>query len=131
MKRNPLHAEYRRMYRQLHYLANKKKHNQLAKLYYYKHAKRLAPLRRDWHLRTNYGITLADEKKLLKKQKGKCAICKTVKFGRHRSIDHDHNTGQIRGILCGRCNSGIGMFREDVTLLTEAVKYLRRNHGGH
>ena len=59
-------------------------------------------------------------------QKGCCAICKNafpVKKG-GLGLDHNHKTGQWRGALCSRCNSGVGDFMDDPLLLIEAVKYL-------
>ncbi len=64
---------------------------------------------------------------------GKCAICEirmTVpenKRGQKMScvsIDHDHITGRIRGLLCRKCNNGIGFFGDDKKLLLKAIKYL-------
>ena len=63
------------------------------------------------------------------KQEGKCAIFKTwVGPGPLLCIDHDHASGQVRELLCRKCNTGIGMLQESVTILQTAVKYLRR-HG--
>src|SRR6185503_3329992 len=67
------------------------------------------------HLRFHYQITIDDYKALLVKQGGKCAICfrdKGNARGHRLYIDHDHETGLIRGLLCSRCNSAIGYFDE-------------------
>ena len=55
-----------------------------------------------------------------------CAICGGVNDppGRRLAIDHDHVTGQVRGLLCYRCNSAIGLFKDDVTVLRRAILYL-------
>ncbi|MBX7133800.1 MAG: endonuclease VII domain-containing protein [Fimbriimonadaceae bacterium] len=82
-------------------------------------------------LRT-YGLTEADFQTLLDKQGGRCAICGTDKPGRghaHFSVDHDHRTGQIRGLLCGNCNTGLGLFSEDTDLLSAAREYLLISRG--
>lgn len=71
-------------------------------------------------LLSRYGITEPERILMLAKQNGKCLICDepaTV-------IDHDHKTGEIRGMLCGQCNVGIGMFQEDTDNLKAAVRYL-------
>jgi hypothetical protein len=85
---------------------------------------------RDRKLRRNYGITAAEYDALLAEQGGGCAICgRTENPGRFRQslpVDHDHETGAIRGILCIDCNRGIGMFRDDLRLLRRAVEYLGR-----
>lgn len=69
-----------------------------------------------------YGITPDDFKKLLAKQKGKCAICKKRKQTLH--VDHNHKTGKVRGLLCGNCNRGLGLFFDNKKFLQAAIIYL-------
>jgi hypothetical protein len=86
-----------------------------------------SPKRRDQRLRREYGITLADYEALLVKQKNRCAICRVEKpAGRWDvwHIDHCHDKGHVRGILCSSCNHGIGQFRDDPALLRRAADYL-------
>jgi hypothetical protein len=61
-------------------------------------------------------------------QNGCCAICETHagKGGDKLCVDHDHATGQVRGLLCGRCNTGLGQFKDSVPNLTRAISYLKR-----
>jgi hypothetical protein len=61
----------------------------------------------------------------------KCAICGTGQDvqGFRLAIDHDHVTGKVRGLLCAKCNLGVGYFRDNPQLLEEGAKYLR-SHGG-
>ena len=73
-----------------------------------------------------YGLSDKEYKYMLKKQKRKCAICKRKMVP--PSIDHDHNTGVVRELLCGTCNSGLGMFKDDPRLLAYALVYLEE-HG--
>ena len=61
----------------------------------------------DWHLRKNYGITMAQREALEKAQGGKCAICKRG-FQTTPCVDHCHDTGKVRGLLCYRCNVWMG-----------------------
>lgn len=81
---------------------------------------------RDSWLRRHYGITLEDYAIRLTAQGGGCAICGTSDTSPHRyfSVDHDHGTGEVRGLLCNRCNVGIGRFGDDAILLQRAVQYL-------
>ena len=66
-------------------------------------------------------------KKLLIFQKGKCAICKSNKKWKTRlHIDHDHQTKNIRGILCVKCNVGLGYFEDNINRLKQAIKYLQK-----
>jgi hypothetical protein len=82
---------------------------------------------RDYMLRSKYGITLAQYEMLLAAQEGCCAICKTIQPGRYGvfHIDHDHETGVLRKLLCERCNVGLGYFQESMVVLQAAMDYLR------
>lgn len=75
-----------------------------------------------------YGLNHAQYDELYNKQEGKCAICGIPEedTGRALSIDHCHDTLEVRGLLCGPCNSGIGMLRDNVDLLHKAIEYLKR-----
>lgn len=83
-------------------------------------------------LRRRYGITPDEYDAMLKKQNKVCAICKDREATVHRisqktqklAVDHDHNTGKVRGLLCSRCNKALGLFYDDLTLLTAATEYL-------
>lgn len=68
------------------------------------------------------GITDQEYEKLLKDQDGFCALCGTKQ--ETLCIDHCHETDKIRGLLCHRCNMGIGFFNDDPILLKEAIRYL-------
>lgn len=72
-------------------------------------------VRQSWE-RSVYGVCKEDFKY------SKCVICGTEEG---LCIDHDHQTGEVRGLLCGPCNRGLGLFRDDPHLLKKAVKYLR------
>ena len=79
-----------------------------------------------------YGISEAEYEKQLAKQKGKCAICgKEFDFKNKNKdtihIDHCHTTGQLRGLLCGECNKGIGFFHDNPELLLAAIKYIKKH----
>lgn len=84
------------------------------------------------HLRSKYNISLEDYQSALKQQNGKCAICGSDKpKGRYRNfaVDHDHSTGDIRGLLCAPCNTGMGHFQDSPELLRKAADYLEsHNH---
>lgn len=81
--------------------------------------------RKEYWLKHKYGISTAQRELLLKKQNYSCAICKTTtptKFGWH--IDHCHTTNKVRGILCQFCNQLLGMAKDDISILNEAILYL-------
>lgn len=71
-----------------------------------------------------YGLS-GDGYRLLVEQHSSCAVCKSNEWGqRGPVIDHDHETGRVRGILCGRCNNALGLFRDDPSILASAIAYL-------
>ena len=110
----PFCKECRRIYEVKSY--HKHKHK---RPYDYKYHK-------DSKLRRAYGISYAEYEKMLNAQNGGCAICGTTKTGKRKAfhVDHCHDTGRVRGLLCGNCNSGIGNLRDDVGLLQRAIEYL-------
>ena len=85
-------------------------------------------------MRCKYGITRVDFDRMLAAQNGVCAICGQAETRRNKNgvyrlhIDHDHETGRIRALLCHNCNAGVGHFKDDPKLLEAAAAYLR-NHG--
>jgi len=74
----------------------------------------------------SYSLTSKEYDELLKGQRGLCAICKTPPSPNrpHLSVDHDHSTGAVRGLLCNHCNSGLGFMRDSIWRLREAILYL-------
>jgi hypothetical protein len=80
-----------------------------------------------------YGIEVNDRERILKQQGGKCAICGAPEgTGRERlHIDHDHDNGRIRGLLCSRCNTGLGYFADNKDRLAAAIDYLRGDLDAH
>jgi hypothetical protein len=87
---------------------------------------------RNWKYQTKYGITLDDYDKMLLAQNGKCKICNTSNPGgpgKSFAVDHNHNTLEIRGLLCNNCNRGLGHFQDNPSLLSSALNYLLTN--GH
>lgn len=84
-------------------------------------------------LRRVYGLTLQDYGRIFDDQRGVCAICRdrdTVVMPYDPAVglvvDHDHDGGHVRGLLCARCNSGIGLLGDDPRNLDAAAEYLRR-----
>lgn len=87
---------------------------------------------RELYLRKTYGIGNEDYEGLLAQQGGCCAICLCRPRTKLLAVDHDHLTGKIRGLLCGRCNHGLLRFaQEDITILRRAVAYLLAHLEGH
>lgn len=82
--------------------------------------------KRDAVVRRFYGISLAEYHAMVEKQGGVCAICgrSDEVHGRALAIDHCHDTGVVRGALCGPCNRAIGLFKDDPSRLRNAAAYL-------
>ena len=78
----------------------------------------------------HFGVSCVEYKKMFNSQNGVCAICGLPERSRHKGIikslcvDHCHETGKTRGLLCTRCNSGIGFLQDDLDLLASASSYL-------
>jgi hypothetical protein len=84
---------------------------------------------KEHHLKSRYGLTIEQLDLLFEQQGGRCAICFTFEpGGRYDNlhIDHDHNTGVVRGLLCASCNLGIGYLKDSTSVLKSATSYLER-----
>jgi hypothetical protein len=90
----------------------------------------------DYHanqLRSRYDISFETYQEMLKAQEHKCALCGQpetelrggIKKG--LAVDHDHKTGKVRALLCTACNTGLGKFKDDISLLAAAIAYLQKH----
>jgi hypothetical protein len=77
-------------------------------------------------IKHKYGVDEVAYTALLRRAGGVCEICKEP-FKGNPYIDHNHQTGKIRGLLCNKCNTGLGMFHDSLPNLTSAINYLERN----
>lgn len=102
---------------------------------YIKHKDRMLAYSKAWNINVGkfrrYNLTKEEYGKLFNEQKGCCAICEKPQSeltGRikHLGIDHNHQTGKVRGLLCDVCNRGIGYLRDDIVLITKALNYLKK-----
>jgi Recombination endonuclease VII len=98
---------------------------------YYRHREHILTLHYRAKLKGRYGITPQAHEALIRAQDGKCAICKTPERSERNStrirlsIDHCHDEGYVRGLLCNACNTGLGKFGDDPAILIAAARYLR------
>ena len=122
---------------------DKKKQQAYLKVYKKKYRKnnlsKLLKQSRDWNndnkdmrknssLKLYYGITLEEYNEMFVSQNGVCAICKESQItGKSLSVDHNHETSKVRGLLCNKCNTGIGLLGEKEEILLEAIKYIKNN----
>lgn len=84
--------------------------------------------KKNWY-KTKYGITLEEYNQKLESQQYCCAICKQHEsnFARKLAVDHNHETGQIRDLLCPKCNLAFGYVNEDITILENMISYVHRH----
>lgn len=118
--------------------ANDPDANKKARAYYRANVEHKKEVARQWRARTGhdrkqnlrslYGLSVDDYRLLLTAQNEVCAICKEPPRGKRKflSVDHDHETGQVRGLLCTTCNVGMGALRDSPELLRTAAAYLER-----
>ncbi len=90
---------------------------------------------RSYHIKSKYNITQEQYNEILVRQNYVCAICFKPETSKHQcgkvrplSIDHNHTTGKVRGLLCHKHNMAIGVFEDDVAILENAKQYLIRNN---
>jgi len=109
-----------------------------AKQWFKDNPERTSANRRKFNLAKNYGITVEEYNALLRRQSGVCGICgkdEPAEHGRtgkqfRLAVDHCHETGVVRGLLCQKCNRAIGLLGDDPQALRKAISYLLRNREG-
>ena len=82
---------------------------------------------RSQYLKRNYGLTFEEFETMLSDQDNCCAVCGGKEtYGRHKrfTVDHNHNTGKVRGLLCHRCNTAIGLVNEEIHTHKSMIEYL-------
>ncbi|MGY1810474.1 endonuclease VII domain-containing protein [Blastococcus sp. SYSU D00669] len=79
---------------------------------------------RTYHLTRRYGISAQEADLMLEAQGGLCAICELAPAAH---VDHDHETGAVRQLLCFNCNGGLGQFKDDPAVMRAAAAYVERH----
>lgn len=124
--------EYYRLYMKHYRETNYERYREYYRAYIAEWNKANKTKIKGYHLKKAYGITLADKRRLIKSQKGRCGICQSDNPGTVRGwqVDADHSTSppRIRGILCKNCNTALGVLRHDPALLTRAIEWLKRGN---
>lgn len=113
-----------------HYARDPEKHKERARRYREKNPDH----HRDQRLKRLYGLTKAEYLAMLESQGGGCAICgepQESRGGKRAAVDHCHETGQVRALLCTKCNTGLGAFRDRTDLLAKAAMYLKHHAEKH
>jgi hypothetical protein len=129
-------SEERKAYQRAYYAANRDRilaqQRERSKRSYARDPEGYARRGRKSRLKRHFGLTPAEYDAMLLAQGGMCAICGAAPFegAKRHPVDHDHETGTVRGILCGRCNRALGLFQDDREILTRAIAYLTRSSSG-
>lgn len=76
------------------------------------------------NLRLRYGLSVETYDDLLEAQRGVCALCEKAPVKHRLAVDHDHETGRIRGLLCAPCNKALGILGDSVSGLQRAIAYI-------
>lgn len=132
--------EKNRQYEQEYYQRNVEKRRAAARAYHAKHRDRINPIQRKRNreayqrnpdafrasmLRSRFGLAVDQYNHMVKEQHNRCAICKKRPAPPKRlCVDHCHQTGRIRGLLCSLCNLGIGHMQDDPQIVRAALHYL-------
>ncbi|MCI0349125.1 MAG: endonuclease VII domain-containing protein [Acidobacteriales bacterium] len=117
-------------YAREYHAQNREQRNAQGRAWYHKNKQHCAELRRAFV----FGITQEQYEKMLRDQEGKCAVCRKVlppSPSKAWGVDHNHETGLVRGILCIKCNGDVIATLDNVELLQEALAYLRRTDPEH
>lgn len=85
---------------------------------------RIKTTHRKSKLKINYQLSVEEYEAMYLVQEGRCAICKREHT---LVVDHNHETGKVRGLLCPGCNHGLGRFRDNIDVLQSAIEYLRKD----
>jgi hypothetical protein len=117
--------EKKYVYDKKQYQKNKKMLQAKSREYAKTHRSQRKETQRRLHLKKTYNLTLEQVDEILIKQNHRCAICENSLRESRRCIDHDHKTGEVRGILCNPCNIGLANFRDNVHSLLNAIAYIK------
>ena len=115
------------------YKKNKDKIKKRKKELYNQNPQKYIKISRAINLKHRFGMTLDDYDRMVKEQNNLCAICNKSETSldnkrnkiRDLSIDHDHKTGKVRGLLCNHCNHLLGNAKDDTDILLNAINYLK------
>jgi len=138
----PERREKKLKYSKEYYQKNKERKAEYAKRYNALNKEKIAKRRKVYRdspeakrvnlngaLLRKYGITLEERNKIIAEQNNKCVICRRVLNDKNIHVDHNHDTGNLRGILCRFCNSGLGYFFENSGSMRSAADYIEYHQG--
>lgn len=104
----------------------RQKNGKYAKTWRINNPEKSKMIARKTHIMRKFGITIEEYETMLLSQDSVCAICKNkCATGNYLAVDHNHNTQKIRALLCKNCNTAIGLFKEDINIMTNAIEYIK------
>lgn len=121
-------------FKKIYYQENRKEIDNKHKEYFIKNFKKMKKYHQDYskqdHLKRTYNLDFDKYLNMLESQNGVCAICGQPEKIKNQtlSVDHDHKTGKVRGLLCRECNWSLGGFKDDIEILYKAIEYLKGNN---
>lgn len=118
---------YHKNYNREYYRKNKLKCKELTKSWVLRNPDRVKKIIRKAQLRYYYGITPQTYDEMLLNQNGVCKICGKSPGKNRLCVDHSHSTKVVRGLLCFKCNRGLGMFNDTPEILEKALTYLKES----
>ena len=115
------------------YVRNRERILSYCKEYYTKNKDRICDRTRKWFRAGRYGLSYTQYLELVELQKNCCALCGLPESRKNQrneikplSVDHDHRTGKVRGLLCNDCNAMLGFAHEDIERLSNAIIYITK-----
>lgn len=108
------------------YSINPKKYVEKTKRWQRENREKYLLSKRKTHLKGLYKLTTEEYEEMLRLQNGLCIICFGTNPGKRLFIDHDHETGKVRGLLCSKCNFAIGLLNNNILLIKRVIKYLEK-----
>ena len=108
-----------------YYRNNQAKERERRKKYYHKNKEKCLRSAKHYKLQAAYGIGIDEYEAMLESQDGTCAICDGVNASGHAlHVDHCHDSGRVRGLLCTGCNTLLGAAKDSAETLNRAIKYI-------
>jgi hypothetical protein len=106
----------------------RKKINEYQKQYRLRNLEKVKEDNRVRHIKRMFGLSAEEYDRMLEDQNGVCAICyMKCETGFNLAVDHNHDTGKIRGLLCKNCNTALGLLKENPENMLKAIEYLRQH----
>lgn len=104
--------------------SNNSEYQNYRKEYYVNNKEAFKAKVKDCHLKRQFGISWKEYQVMFEMQNGLCVLCERKENNRMLSVDHNHETGEVRGLLCGDCNRGLGLFKDNPKVLLKAAEYV-------